>query len=316
MKKGTAMEGFIREDGTVRPIEHYDDTELRGKIQTNTDNINNLDSRVTELEEHGGVEDPTKADKVIGATAGNLASLDADGNLQDSGKAIDQSPTANSANLVTSGGVKTALDEKADNIHTLKYSDGSYESSISVGKLNRDDDELDGAQVYGKDAIRLAVYGNRVYIDGNNINNLKRALEDPSYTPEDNATKLITSKAVYDALLGKIDNLRSMRITHTTVEDKFVVSESDKAVLVTFRNSAPADTFVPVLVSLYEDDTKESDVFGLAKWSEEQQPTAIDINILVVIGKYSFSANGDYQEIGDIRIAEWTRTVHGQSFFS
>jgi hypothetical protein len=84
MKKGAAMEGFIREDGTIRPIEHYNDTELRGKIQTNTDNISNLDSRVTELEEQGGVEDPTKADKVENATAGNLATLDENGNLQDS----------------------------------------------------------------------------------------------------------------------------------------------------------------------------------------------------------------------------------------
>jgi hypothetical protein len=93
MKKGTAMEGFIREDGTIRPIEHYDDTELRGKIQTNTDNISNLDSRVTELEEHG-VEDPEKADKVVGATAGNLATLDENGNLQDSGyKPSDFAPT-------------------------------------------------------------------------------------------------------------------------------------------------------------------------------------------------------------------------------
>ena len=34
------------------------------------------------------LKDPTKADKVVGATAGNLASLDEEGNLQDSGKSI------------------------------------------------------------------------------------------------------------------------------------------------------------------------------------------------------------------------------------
>lgn len=126
----------------------------------------------------------------------------------------------------------------------------------------------------------------------------------------------VTGAAVYDALLGKMANLRSMRITYDRVEEEFVVSESDKAVLVTFRNSAPADTFVPVLVSLYEGDTKNSDVFGLAKWSEEQQPTITDINILVVIGEYYFSANGNYQEIEDILFSGWTRTVQGQSFFS
>lgn len=50
MKAGFAVEGYIREDGSIRPLEHYDDTELRAKIQTNTDNIDNIDSRVEALE--------------------------------------------------------------------------------------------------------------------------------------------------------------------------------------------------------------------------------------------------------------------------
>ena len=56
MKKGFAVEGFIREDGTVKPLVGYDDTELREKIQKNTDDIDNLDSRVDAIEGSLGLE--------------------------------------------------------------------------------------------------------------------------------------------------------------------------------------------------------------------------------------------------------------------
>ena len=60
-----------------------------------------------------------KADKVKNATAGDLASLTADGNLEDSGipktdvqrkLAFDSTPTAGSQNPVTSDGIKRAID--------------------------------------------------------------------------------------------------------------------------------------------------------------------------------------------------------------
>jgi hypothetical protein len=191
MKKGTAMEGFIREDGTIRPIEHYDDTELRGKIQTNTDNISNLDSRVTELEEHGGVEDPTKADKVENATAGNLASLDEEGNLQDSGKAIDLSPTANSANLVTSGGVKAALDGKRQ----IRQDDPDTLGHAIVSATANDGDVYIMLSVREDDDIKY------VRVTHDNMPNLQRALEDPdTEQPTEDSNKLVTSGAVKAAI--------------------------------------------------------------------------------------------------------------------
>jgi hypothetical protein len=179
MKKGSAMEGFIRGDGTIRPIEHYDDTELRGKIQTNTDNISNLNSRVTELEEHGGAEDQTKADKVSGAIAGHLASLDENGNLQDSGKKpSDFAPVVH------------------DHLNI------SYQDSDGSGRVYTTSSEDDGGEVHiivkkGDGDYKSAI------INDANINNLTRALATPSSTPENDATKLITSQAVYDALAGK-----------------------------------------------------------------------------------------------------------------
>lgn len=293
MKKGMAMEGFILPDGTVKPSYVYDDAEVKAAIQTNKDNIDNLDSRVDALEEHGGAEDPTKADKVVGATSGNLASLDENGNLQDSGK-------------------KPADFANAIHIHNeIVETDADYGGESRVKCRNYE----------GAGSIKFYVQDGQgevldSEINTGNIANLNRALATPSSIPENDSTKLITSEAVYDALLGKMDDLRSMRITYDRVEEGFVVSESDKAVLVTFRNSVPADTFVPVLVSLYDNDTKDSDLFGLAKWSEEQQATATDINILVVIGKYYFFVNGDYQDIEDISFTGWTRTAKGQSFFS
>lgn len=222
--------------------------------------------------------------KVPGATADNFASFNEEGNLQDSGK--------KPANFAPAGHSHSAI------------IDTSSESNISI------DEGTISIVIEGEGS------GGETQINANNIGNLHRALATPSSAPEDDATKLITSKAVYDALLAMVANLRRMRITYDRVEEEFVVSESDEAVLVTFRNSAPADTFVPVLVSLYEGDTKDSDLFGLAKWSEEQQPNFTYINILVVIGKYYFSVEGSYQDIDDIRFSRWTRTVKGQSFFS
>lgn len=221
---------------------------------------------------------------VPGATEGNLPNFDAEGNLQDSGKNTESfAPAGHSHSVIL---------------------DKSTESSVSI----------EGGRI--SIFIQGEGSGGETEINANNIGNLHRALVIPSSIPENDATKLITSKAVYDALLGKMDNLRSIRITYETVETKFVVSENDKAVLVTFRNSAPADTFVPVLVSLYDGNTKDSDVFGLAKWSEEQQPSVMSMNILVVIGDYYFSVEGDYQKIEDIQFVDWTRTPKGQSFFS
>jgi hypothetical protein len=64
-----------------------------------------------------------KADKVQSATNGDFAGLDANGNLTDSGHkhsdymaamTVDSAPTSGSNNLVSSGGVYSALDDKCD----------------------------------------------------------------------------------------------------------------------------------------------------------------------------------------------------------
>lgn len=80
-----------------------------------------------------------KANKVTGGTAGNLAALSDDGDLADSGKSpadfqakltFDETPTAGSANPVTSGGVKNALNNIQVGRSNIK------DSSVTDAKLD------------------------------------------------------------------------------------------------------------------------------------------------------------------------------------
>lgn len=241
---------------------------------------------------------------VPGATEGNIPKFDADGNLQDSGI---------SAGLV------------GKEIHTLEYNDCSYESRISAGKLNRDDDELDGSSVYGKDAIHLGVYGNRVFIDGDNINNLKRALVTPSSAPEDDAAKLITSKAVYDAINEVKERIGTPTIIIDLYQDSgdsyyFLFGNSGDGINTTNINSVKnfiqttqQNTIVLCNVHVTHrsgasgvpDD--EYNIPGYAMWSLLDDGRKIKVR-LVVLG-YVFSC----EVVGDLNDADsysdhWTKT--------
>lgn len=140
MKKGMAMEGFILPDGTVKPSYKYDDTKVKADIQTNKDDIDNLKSRVKYLEEHGGAEDPTKADKVSEATEDNLAALDVEGNLIDSGyDASDFAPVVHGHAISDITGLYDALAGKMNKILTLRIdvntSDDDYPMVTEAGSL-------------------------------------------------------------------------------------------------------------------------------------------------------------------------------------
>lgn len=84
----------------------------------------------------------------------------------------DSTPIEDSDKLITSGAMYAALANKK----SLEDGEGDYASIVRIGKINHGDDELDAASVYGKDAIRLGVLGGLVYIDAENIANLKSAL--------------------------------------------------------------------------------------------------------------------------------------------
>ena len=110
--------------------------------------------------------------KVPGATSGNLASFDAEGNLQDSGK-------------------KPADFAEAGHSHSVIL-DASAESSISI------DEGIISIAIEGEGS------GGETEINGDNISNLHRALEDPvkstDAAPTYNDHSLITSGAVKAAI--------------------------------------------------------------------------------------------------------------------
>ena len=108
---------------------------------------------------------------VPGATEGHLPNFDAEGNLQDSGK--------NTESFAPAGHSHSAI------------LDTSTESSISI--------EQGRISIF----IEGEGSGGETEINADNIGNLHRALVTPSSIAENDAKKLITSKAVYDALAAR-----------------------------------------------------------------------------------------------------------------
>ena len=109
----------------------------------------------------------------------------------------DSTPIANSNNLVTSGGVKAALDNK----RTL------------VGQT-----------------ISLVISGQEIEIDSSDVPNLIRALSDPDSTPIANSNNLVTSGGVKAALAAKMDN-KTIDSTPTADSPNLVTSGGVRSAL-------------------------------------------------------------------------------------
>lgn len=297
MKKGSSMEGFIREDGTIRPIEHYDDTELRSKIQTNTDNISNLDSRVTELEEHGGVEDPTKADKVENATAGNFASLNEEGNLQDSRKKPADFALA---------------EHQHDSIGTVSSSSSSS-GAVVWTEVDREGNPAINLRLVKRSLGNTIAKPAEITID--NIDNLNRALTTPSSTPENKANKLITSKAVYDALAVRApyyDGEVIIKHLDDLVPYPFDGDNEVKNSVIALYNAIPKSTYVLCRVTLdnrdYSGAEDEIVTVPAFAYATEEQEDAWNVDIIFANGvKFSAGRQDTYAQY-------WTKTTN--SFFS
>ena len=150
-----------------------------------------------------------KASKVSGAVSGHFAGLDSNGDLTDSGKkasdfmpatTIDSTPTANSTNLVTSGGVKTALDGKQNTLtfdttptanSTNPVTSGGVKTALD-GKMNNK--TIDSTPTANSTNL-VTSGGVKTALDGK-MNN-----KTIDQTPTDgNTTHLISSDAVYEAL--------------------------------------------------------------------------------------------------------------------
>lgn len=121
---------------------------------------------------------------------------------------FDSTPTTGSTNPVTSGGVKTALNGKADVGHVHdKIQDEDVRAKVECGTVGNTD--------AGK--IKLSVEDSEgeaqtAEITASNIDNLKRALSDPDSTPTSNSTNLVTSSGIKTALDKKLD-VKSQGVT-------------------------------------------------------------------------------------------------------
>ena len=139
---------------------------------------------------------------------------------------FDSTPTTGSTNPVTSGGVKTALNGKADVGHVHdKIQDEDVRAKVECGTVGNTD--------AGK--IKLSVEDSEgeaqtAEITASNIDNLKRALSDPDSTPTSNSTNLVTSGGVNTALNGKMDN-KTIDASPTSNADHLVSSKGVKNAL-------------------------------------------------------------------------------------
>lgn len=106
---------------------------------------------------------------------------------------FDTTPTANSTNPVTSGGVKAALAEKADKSLIDNTVNGIGRAFIQLGT----DDET---EIHFEIQVAKNGVTDNADITVDNIPNLQRALQTPDSTPTANSDKLVTSGGVKAAI--------------------------------------------------------------------------------------------------------------------
>lgn len=165
---------------------------------------------------------------------------------------FDTTPTEGSTNPVTSGGVKTALDGKANinHTHTFIGQETSAESasvSVSGGAVNIE--------------VRNEGGGGECDITPSNIGNLYRALSDPDTVPTLNSNKLVTSNGVRVALeerfqgivpdvitLGEGDSMRLDELGMTPPSVRRFIIENNSSYSVPFRDMFVSDS-LPVHIS-------------------------------------------------------------------
>ena len=106
---------------------------------------------------------------------------------------IDTTPTADSDHLVTSGGVKAALDAK----YSINQVDENDEQEAHLSAIAEDDD------IYFDFRLKNGNTQKNVLLTISKMDNFARAISNPDTTPTANSDKLVTSGGVKAALDGK-----------------------------------------------------------------------------------------------------------------
>ena len=244
------------EDGDVKDSNKTID-DLITRIQPSAD------GNFASLDENGNLQDSGKkpADfvpNVPGATEGNLPNFDADGNLQDSGKNTDS--------FAQEGHSHSAI------------LDTSTESSISIEE--------------GRISIFIEGEGSdgETQINADNIGNLHRALVTPSSIPENDATKLITSKAVYDSLAVRAPYYRSSISIESDGNGNLQILQGGNIErdLNDFISNTEANKLYNIIIDFYKPNTYCHSYPAIAYWKISDQDDNI---VLIYVGDYCFLAS-------------------------
>lgn len=216
-----------------------------------------------------------KAAKVSGATNNNLAALDANGDLKDSGHGVTDSVSYGSSSLITSGGVHAALQGKADkNKISETAENGAYamveaettdKGQVTIGLKDAGDSSTDYTSLTKA-----------------NIGNLKRALLNPDSTPTTNSDKLVTSggvKAELESKANKVDVMYSV----------FEMSDADENIKLDNIFSDGHETSHFVLINRMGEQIKVSDFFytQYGELVENGQTLSADSTAIVKIIHYN-----------------------------
>ena len=237
----------------------------------------------------------TKADKVKNVVVGHLASLDENGNLQDSGKKpadfipnVSGATEGNLPQFDAAGNIQDSGKKPADfalvgHSHSAIF-DTSTESRISI--------QEGGINIF----IQGEGSGGETDIDANNIGNLHRALVTPSSIPENDATKLITSKAVYDAITTKAPYYGSTISIDSDGNGNLPISNGGdvERYLNNFVSNTEVDKLYNIIVYFYKPTTygKSGNSYpGIAYWHISGQGNGTIVYICV--GDYIFQAMKD-----------------------
>lgn len=166
----------------VAPVDHTHTISEVAGLESALSTINTtLSAKANASEVNTALESKANASDVQTALEGKQNTL-----------TFDSTPTANSTNPVTSGGVKAALDGKAEQAHTHSAI-GDEGSSITVGE-GEINIELSDPVTHSGGELNITV---------SKLPNLLRAINNPDTAPTANSTNLVTSGGVKAALDGK-----------------------------------------------------------------------------------------------------------------
>lgn len=230
----------------------------------------------------------TKADKVENVVVGHLASLDENGNLQDSGKKpadfvpnVSGATGGNFPQFNADGNIQDS-GKKAEDFALVGHShsailDTSTQSNVSI------EGGIISIFIAGEGS------GGDAEINANNIGNLHRALVTPSSTPENDATKLITSKAVYDALAVRAPYYGSSISIESDGNGNLPILQGGNIErdLNDFISNTEANKLYNIIINFYKPNTYGHSYPAIMYWEINDQDDTV---VHIYVGDYNFQA--------------------------